>query len=105
MIVPGGVTLPPREGEDAGKIQSIGARYSHGELTLRRGGRARLPRLRQPRRRLPVPRDRRDRRRSSPRRSGMALPHAALAPSGQPIWRDMARRSARALVGAGRPRV
>src|SRR6266481_5187487 len=29
VIVPGGVTLPPRVGEDAGKIQSIGARYSH----------------------------------------------------------------------------
>jgi putative YjhG/YagF family dehydratase len=29
---------------------------------------------------------------------GMTLPHAALAPSGQPIWRDLARRSARALV-------
>jgi hypothetical protein len=28
----------------------------------------------------------------------MALPHSALAPSGQPIWRDMARRSARAVV-------
>ena len=25
VLVPGGVTLPPREGEDAGKIQSIGA--------------------------------------------------------------------------------
>src|SRR5580700_3080658 len=34
VLVPGGVTLPPREGEDAGKIQSFGARYSHGELTL-----------------------------------------------------------------------
>ena len=34
VLVPGGVTLPPREGEDAGKIQSIGARYAHGELTL-----------------------------------------------------------------------
>ena len=34
VLVPGGVTLPPREGEDAGKIQSIGARYSHGELSL-----------------------------------------------------------------------
>ena len=29
---------------------------------------------------------------------GMVLPHSALAPSGQPIWLDMARRSARALV-------
>src|SRR6516162_5498278 len=34
VIVPGGVTLPPAEGEDAGKVQSIGARFSHGELTL-----------------------------------------------------------------------
>ena len=59
----------PRDGEDAGKIQSIGARYAHGELTLAGGGRARLPGLRQPRRRLPVPRHGRHRRRSSPRRS------------------------------------
>jgi putative YjhG/YagF family dehydratase len=29
---------------------------------------------------------------------GMTLPHAALAPSGQPIWLDMARRSATAVV-------
>ena len=29
---------------------------------------------------------------------GLALPHSALAPSGQPIWRDMARRSARAVL-------
>jgi dihydroxyacid dehydratase/phosphogluconate dehydratase len=28
---------------------------------------------------------------------GLALPHTALAPSGQPIWLDAARRSARAL--------
>jgi len=29
---------------------------------------------------------------------GMALPHTALVPSGQPIWKEMARRSSRALV-------
>ena len=29
---------------------------------------------------------------------GLSLPHAALAPSGQPIWLDMARRSAEALM-------
>jgi putative YjhG/YagF family dehydratase len=29
---------------------------------------------------------------------GMSLPHSALAPSGQPIWLDMARRSAQALI-------
>ena len=34
MLVPGGVTLPPRDGEDAGKVQSIGARFAHGELSL-----------------------------------------------------------------------
>src|SRR5580765_2481959 len=33
ILVPGGVTLPPIEGEDAGKIQSIGARFAHGEMT------------------------------------------------------------------------
>ena len=34
VIVPGGVTLPPTRGEDAGKIQTIGARYANGELSL-----------------------------------------------------------------------
>ena len=29
---------------------------------------------------------------------GMSLPHSALAPSGHPIWTDMARRSARAVL-------
>ena len=34
IIVPGGSTLAPNNGEDAGKIQSIGARFSQGEITL-----------------------------------------------------------------------
>jgi dihydroxyacid dehydratase/phosphogluconate dehydratase len=34
VLVPGGVTLPARGAEDAGKVQSIGARFSHGELSL-----------------------------------------------------------------------
>ncbi len=34
VLVPGGVTLPPVDGEDAGKVQSIGARFAHGEITL-----------------------------------------------------------------------
>ncbi len=97
VLVPGGVTLPPREGEDAGKIQSIGARYAHGELTLHEAAELGC------------------RACASPgggcqflgtaatsqvvaEALGITLPHAALAPSGQPIWRDMARRSARALV-------
>ena len=98
VLVPGGVTLPPREGEDAGKVQSIGARYSHGELSLEEAAELGC------------------RACASPgggcqflgtaatsqvvvEALGMTLPHAALVPSGQPIWRDMARRSARALVG------
>jgi putative YjhG/YagF family dehydratase len=104
VLVPGGVTLPPREGEDAGKVQSIGARFAHGELTLAEASELGC------------------RACASPgggcqflgtaatsqvvaEALGLTLPHAALAPSGQPIWRDMARRSARALVamaGQGR---
>src|SRR5207244_9015765 len=33
ILVPGGVTLPPEQGEDAGKIQTIGVRFAHGLLT------------------------------------------------------------------------
>jgi putative YjhG/YagF family dehydratase len=97
VIVPGGVTLPPKQGEDAGKIQSIGARYAHGELSLQEAAELGC------------------RACASPgggcqflgtaatsqvvvEALGLALPHSALSPSGQPIWRDMARRSARALV-------
>ena len=97
VLVPGGVTLPPIAGEDAGKIQSIGARYSHGELDLKEAaelgcracatagggcqflGTAATSQV-------------------VAEALGLAVPHSALAPSGQPIWRDVARRSARALV-------
>ncbi len=97
VLVPGGVTLPPTEGEDAGKVQSIGARFAHGEITLEKAAELGC------------------RACASPgggcqflgtaatsqvvaEALGMALPHTALAPSGQAIWLDMARRSARALV-------
>jgi putative YjhG/YagF family dehydratase len=97
VLVPGGVTLPPRDGEDAGKVQSIGARFAHGELTLEQAA------------------DLGCRACGSPgggcqflgtaatsqvigEALGLSLPHSALAPSGQPIWTDMAERSARALV-------
>ena len=39
VVVPGGVTLPPRDGEDAGKVQTIGARFAHGLVIARGGGR------------------------------------------------------------------
>ena len=97
VLVPGGVTLPPTEGEDAGKVQSIGARFAHGELTLEQAAELGC------------------RACGSPgggcqflgtaatsqvvaEALGLCLPHSALAPSGQPIWLDMARRSASALV-------
>jgi xylonate dehydratase len=97
VLVPGGVTLPPDGGEDAGKIQSIGARYSHGEITLEEAAALGCSAC------------------ASPgggcqflgtaataqvvaEALGLALPHSALAPSGQPVWLDMARRSALALL-------
>jgi putative YjhG/YagF family dehydratase len=97
VLVPGGVTLPPTDGEDAGTVQSIGARFAHGELSLERAA------------------DLGCRACGSPgggcqflgtaatsqvvgEALGLSLPHTALAPSGQPVWLDMARRSARALM-------
>jgi xylonate dehydratase len=97
VIVPGGVTLPPEEGEDAGKAQSLGARFAHGAVTLEDASVLAC------------------RACASPgggcqflgtaatsqvvaEALGMALPHSALAPSGQPVWLDLARRSARALA-------
>src|SRR5690349_6182540 len=97
VLVPGGVTLPPAEGEDAGTIQTIGARFAHGAITLKEAAELGC------------------RACASPGGGcqflgtaataqvvaeglGLALPHSALAPSGQPIWLDMARASARALL-------
>src|SRR5580765_5326289 len=97
VLVPGGVTLPPLQGEDAGAIQTIGARFAHGLLSLEEAA------------------DLGCRACASPgggcqflgtaatsqvvsEALGMSLPHSALAPSGQPVWTDMAVRSARALV-------
>ncbi len=34
VVVPGGVTLPPAEGEDAGTVQTLGARFAHGLVSL-----------------------------------------------------------------------
>lgn len=96
MLVPGGVTLPPRNGEDAGTIQTVGARFAHGLITLEEAA------------------DLGCRACASPgggcqflgtaassqvvcEALGLCLPHSALAPSGQPVWRTMATQSAFAL--------
>lgn len=97
IIVPGGVTLLPTQGEDAGKIQSLGARFTHGLITLEEAS------------------DLGCRACASPgggcqflgtaatsqvvaEALGLAITHSALAPSGQPIWLEMARQSARKLL-------
>ena len=98
VIVPGGVTLPPQRGEDAGKVQTIGVRFVHDQISLEEAAELGC------------------RACGSPgggcqflgtagtsqvvaEALGLAIPHSALAPSGQDIWKDMARQSARALVG------
>ena len=97
VAVPGGVTLPPTNGVDAGTAQTIGARYSYGTMTLEEAAELGC------------------RACASPgggcqflgtaatsqvvaEALGLTVPHAALAPSGQPIWTDVARRSARAAA-------
>ena len=97
VLVPGGVTLLPEQGEDAGRIQTIGVRYVHGEISLEDAA------------------DLGCRACATPgggcqflgtaataqvvgEALGMSISHSALAPSGQPIWLDMAKRSARALM-------
>ena len=97
VLVPGGVSLPPSVGDDAGKIQTIGVRYAHGELSLEDAAALGCSAC------------------ASPgggcqflgtaataqvvgEALGLSLPHSALAPSGQPIWLDTARRSAAALL-------
>ncbi len=96
VIVPGGVTLPPTVGEDAGAVQTLGLRFSQGTVTLSEAA------------------DLGCRACATPgggcqflgtaataqvvgEALGVSLPHSALAPSGQPVWLDLARRSARAL--------
>jgi xylonate dehydratase len=97
VLVPGGVTLPPEAGEDAGKVQSLGVRYAHGLVSLEEAmelgcracgspgggcqflGTAATSQV-------------------VAEALGMAMPHSALVPSGQAVWVEMAVRSARALT-------
>src|SRR2546427_728179 len=97
VLVPGGVTLLAEEGEDAGRVQSVGARFAHNQITLEDAA------------------ENLCRACATPgggcqflgtaataqvvgEALGLALTHSALAPSGHPIWLDMARRSARAVL-------
>jgi xylonate dehydratase len=97
VLIPGGVTLLPENGEDAGRVQTIGARFAQGQISLEYAAEMGCKAC------------------ASPgggcqflgtaatsqvvaEALGLALPHTALAPSGQPIWLDAARRSAAALL-------
>lgn len=97
VLVPGGVTLPPSNGEDAGAVQTLGARFSHGLISLAEAaelgcracgtpgggcqflGTAATSQV-------------------VGEALGLSLPHSALAPSGEPVWTELAVSSARALV-------
>ncbi|MFO0929881.1 MAG: YjhG/YagF family D-xylonate dehydratase [Gemmataceae bacterium] len=95
ILGPGGVTLPPTDGEDAGKIRTIDARRTAPSRCRRRpswaAGRAH--------RRAAGASSSAPRRRAGGRRGAWTGAAArGAAPSGRPIWLDMARRSARAVV-------
>lgn len=98
-IVPGGVTLPPTHGEDAGKIQSIGARFAHGQITLKEAAEAGC-------RACATPGGgcqffgTAATAQAVAEALGLTVPHAALAPSGQKIWLDIATRTAKAILTA-----
>jgi len=97
IVVPGGVTLPDPDAEDTAKVQTIGARFAHNLITLDYAaemgcracgssgggcqflGTAATSQV-------------------VAEALGVALPHSALAPSGEPVWLDMAHRSALALL-------
>ncbi|WP_413725359.1 YjhG/YagF family D-xylonate dehydratase [Sodalis sp. RH16] len=97
VLIPGGATLPAVNGEDNGKVQTIGARFANGELSLQSARRLGCQACA-----------------SSgggcqflgtagtsqvvAEGLGLALPHSALAPSGEPVWIEIARASARAAV-------
>ena len=96
VVVPGGVTLPARDAEDAGQVQSLGARFSHDVISLDYAatmgcracgssgggcqflGTAATSQV-------------------VAEGLGLALPHSALAPSGEPVWLEIATRAAAAL--------
>ena len=97
VLIPGGVTLPPIKGEDAAVVQSLPARFARGQVTLEYARQVAC------------------RACATPGGAcqflgtaatsqvvgealGLSVTHSALAPSGQPVWLELARLSARALL-------
>ncbi len=98
VLIPGGVSLLSEEGENTAKVQTIGVRFGHGEISLDHAATAGCKAC------------------GSPgggcqflgtaassqvvaEALGISLTHGALSPSGAPIWKDLAARSALALMG------
>lgn len=97
VIVPGGVTLPARGAEDLATVQTLGARYAHGLVSLDEAaelgcracgsagggcqflGTAATSQV-------------------VGEALGLSVPHSALAPSGFEVWLETARQSARAVI-------
>ncbi|MFK7766576.1 MAG: YjhG/YagF family D-xylonate dehydratase [Mariniblastus sp.] len=97
ILVPGGVTLLSQDTEDLGKLQSIGPRYAHGEISLKEAaemgckacgtpgggcqflGTAATSQV-------------------VGEALGLSLTHSALSPSGAEIWLDLAARSGTAVL-------
>jgi len=104
ILVPGGVTLSPSDGEDAGKAQSVGIRYAQGEIAKEKAeeilcrtcatpgggcqflGTAATSQV-------------------VGEALGLSLPHSALSPSGYPVWFELATRSAKALTNLHKKKV
>jgi len=101
VLVPGGVSLLAEEAEDTAKVQTLSARFAHGEIELDYAAEMGCKAC------------------GSPgggcqfmgtaassqvvgEALGLSLPHAALNPSGAAIWLDLARRSALALLALDR---
>lgn len=97
VLVPGGSTLPAVGGEDNGRVQTIGARFANGELSLhdaRRFGCSACASAGGGCQFLGTA----GTSQVVAEGLGLALPHSALAPSGEPVWVDIARASARAAL-------
>ena len=98
IMIPGGATLMPNNGEDLGTVQTISVRYANDELSYDRAvrlgcmacasggggcqflGTAGTSQV-------------------IAEGLGFSITHSALAPSGEPIWYDVAKKSAIAAMG------
>lgn len=97
VVIPGGSTVQDPEGEDNGTVQTIGARFARGEISLAHAqiegcracasagggcqflGTAGTSQV-------------------VAEGLGMALPHTALAPSGSEIWAEVGTQAAKAVL-------